>query len=144
MKNGFILTDGKEIEFAGTGQLSIGEGMQLDNRFSYDYSKKPQSITRRKRKTARAATLTMQVARNVLLQEQNLFEYVECFEQVCGKSGDLYWNGRREGAFCVRGVSFSFAVDAVDIATAVQISIELTESYTKKQTGNRNIKIRHF
>lgn len=134
MKNGIYIDEQNQIEFVGAGQLSIGAGLQLDSRFAYDYSKKPQSITRRKKKTARTATVTMQVARNVLAPDINLFEVVESFEGIAGQTGDLYWNEAREGSFCVRSVSFSFAVDAVDIISAVQVSLELTESYQKTET----------
>ncbi len=134
MKNGFYIDEQNQIEFVGAAQLSIGAGLQLDSRFAYDYSKKPQSITRRRKKTARTATVTLQVARNVLAPDINLFEIVEQFEGIAGRTGDLYWNEVREGSFFVRGVSFSFAVDAVDIISAVQISLELAESYQKTDT----------
>ena len=139
MKNGFIFTDGKELEFIGVGQLSIGAGLQLDSRFAYDYSKRPQSIMRRRRKTARTATLTLQISRNALNPGMNLFESVDAHELLVGQTGDIYWNGANVGTFCVRGASFSFAVDAIDIATAVQISLELTESYQKAETKRRTI-----
>ena len=66
MKNGIYIDSEHQLEFVGTGQISIGEGLQLDQRFAYDYSKRPQSITRRKKKTARTATVTLQVARGAL------------------------------------------------------------------------------
>ena len=62
---------------------------------------------------------------------------MESFAQFVGQTGDLYWNEASEGSFCVRGASFSFAVDAVDIATAVQVSLELTESYKAAKTKRR-------
>jgi hypothetical protein len=139
MKNGIYIDEQNQLEFVGVGQLSIGAGLQLDSRFSYDYSKKPQSITRRKKKTARTATVTLQIARNAMAQDLNIFEIIESFENIAGQTGDLYWNNANEGAFCVRGVSFSFAVDAVDIISAVQISLELTESYKKTETKSRKV-----
>lgn len=139
MKNGIYIDEQNQLEFVGTGQLSIGAGLQLDSRFAYDYSKRPQSITRRKKKTARTATITLQIARNAMAQDLNIFEIIESFENIAGQTGDLYWNNANEGSFCVRGVSFSFAVDVVDIISAVQISMELTESYKKTETKSRKV-----
>lgn len=148
MKNGFIFSDGSTLDFIGAGQLSVGDGMQLDSKFSYDYSKKSQAITRRKKKTARTATCTLQIMRSVLNPEQNIFSVVSDFEAIVGQVGNLYWNGGNAGSFCVRGVSFSFAVDAIDIASGVQISLELTESYMHKDKNAQNsapkVTIRHF
>ena len=124
----------------GTGQLSIGAGLQLDSRFAYDYSKRPQSITRRKRKTARTATVTLQIARNAVVPDMNLFETVDSFAEIAGRTGDLYWNGANEGKFCIRGVSFSFATDAIDIISAVQVSLELTECRQETKTKGRKEK----
>lgn len=137
MKNGIYIDDEHQLEFMGTGQISIGEGLQLDQRFAYDYSKAPQSLTRRKKKTARTATVTLQIARGALAPELNLFDVVDDFSLIAGKTGDLYWNEAREGKFCVRGVSFSFALDAIDIVSAVQVSLELTESYTPTEKKPR-------
>ena len=48
----------------------------------------------------------------------------------------------------MRGVSFSLAVDAIDIVTGVQISLELTEGYTEtaKSPSSKEPKVtvRHF
>ncbi len=137
MKNGIYIDSEHQLEFVGTGQISIGEGLQLDQRFAYDYSKRPQSITRRKKKTARTATVTLQVARGALAPGLNLFDVVDDFSALAGQTGDLYWNEAREGKFCVRGVSFSFAIDAIDIASAVQVSLELTESYAPAEKKPR-------
>ncbi|MBR4986454.1 MAG: hypothetical protein IKY83_12030 [Proteobacteria bacterium] len=137
MKNGFYIDEQNQLEFVGTGQISIGDGMQLDQRYANDYSKRPQSIVRRRKKTARTATVTLQIARSALMPELNVFDVVDDFSALAGQTGDLYWNEAREGKFCVRGVSFSFALDAVDIVSAVQVSLELTESYTPEAKKKR-------
>ena len=135
MKNGLYIDSNNQIEFMGAGQLSMGAGMKIDTRYSYDYSSRPQSLARRGHKTARTATITLQIARNALAQGLNLFDVVALYESIAGQSGELYWNEQNEGYFCVRGVSFSFETDAIDIVSAVQISLELAEGYraTKKQ-----------
>lgn len=146
MKNGFVFEDGNELEFVGAGQLSIGAGLELDQRFAYDFSRKPQAIVRRKRKTARTATVTLQISRAPNSPEMNLFDIVSEFEDSTGKVGGLYWNARREGTFCIRGTSFSCAVDAVDIVSSLQVSLELVESYqrTNESQRERPLKIEMF
>ena len=144
MKNGFYIDKGNQIEFMGAGQISIGSGLKTDSRFSYDYSGKPQSLIRRGRKTARTATVTLQIARSVISHDINIFDIVALYESIAGKVGDLYWNGSYEGMFCVRGVSFSFAIDAIDIVSAVQISIELVEGYRVTEPKKRSIGTYHY
>ena len=78
-----------------------------------------------------------EMARGALAPGLNLFNVVDDFSALAGQTGDLYWNEAREGKFCVRGVSFSFAIDAIDIASAVQVSLELTESYAPAEKKPR-------
>ncbi|MBQ9243473.1 MAG: hypothetical protein IJ165_09695 [Proteobacteria bacterium] len=58
----------------------------------------------------------------VEVPELNLFDVVDDFSALAGQTGDLYWNEAREGKFCVRGVSFSFAIDAIDKVQMVNAS----------------------
>lgn len=131
MKNGFIFSDGNELEFIGAGQLNFGDGLELSQRFAYDCSKRPQSITFRKRTTARTGTINLAFTHSDV---PNIFNAIADYEAVCGRVADLYWNNQNRGKFLVKSVQFSPSIDAVDIISAVQIGIEIQEGYEPQKT----------
>ena len=132
MKYGFETKDGQSFEFVGDMSMSVGSGMQLDTRYGHDASKQPQSLTRRKRNQAKTATVNIAITR---AHKTNLFDEVQKYESLAGSIGELTWAYQDMGLWCVRDVSFSFGVDAVDIVSSLQISMSLSEGYIKPKTN---------
>lgn len=138
MNYGIKPEKGEFIEFIGEMTLSIGDGLDLDTRFGYDASKKPQSLTRRRLNTAKTASLNVTLTR---FAAADLFKELEKYEQAAGVVGELFWDGLDLGLWCVKDVSFSLAVDAVDVISALQISINLCEGYVARKAKKVDIKL---
>lgn len=133
MRHGIISTDQRSYTFSGQMTLSIGDGLTLDTRYGYDASKRPQSLVRRRSNAARTGTI--QVVFNKV-NAPDLFTEIQKYEELAGVVGELWWDGKSEGQWCIRDVSISLAVDAVDIVYGVQISMHIAESYvTNRRTG---------
>ncbi|MBR2307864.1 MAG: hypothetical protein IKA48_11785 [Fibrobacter sp.] len=131
MKNGFVFSDDNELEFTGAGQLSFGNGMELSQRFAYDGSKRPQTITFRKRPLARTGTINIAFTHSDV---SNIFNAIADYEAVCGRVANLYWNGQNRGKYLIKSVQISPSIDAIDIISSVQIGIEVQEGYEPKTT----------
>ena len=131
MRNGFVFSDDSELEFTGAGQLNFGNGMELSQRFAYDCSKRPQSITFRKRPIAQTGTINLAFTHSDVA---NIFNAIADYEAICGRVANLYWNGQDRGKFLIKSVQFSPSIDAIDIISAVQIGIEIQEGYEPKTT----------
>lgn len=129
MRYGFVTKSGDEYEFKGVLTMSIGSGMTLDTRYGYDASRRPQSLTRRKRNAARTASLNITVGRS---ETVDLFSEIQKYEELAGATGYLIWTGNNHGLWCVKDISCSLAVDTTDIISSVQISINLSEGYMGK------------
>ena len=132
MKYGIETKDGQRFEFIGEMSMSVGSGMAIDTRYGNDASKQPQGLTRRKRNQARTATV------NITVYRANIFDEVQKYEILCGVVGELTWAGQDMGLWCVRDVSFSFSVDAVDVASSVQVSMSLSEGYVRRENTVRH------
>lgn len=130
MKNGFVFTD-EPFEFTGATQMSIGAGLDLSQRFAYDYSKRAQSITFRKRSTAK--TGSVQITFNHT-QVSNIFDEISKYEEIAGQVGEFWWNGRNIGKYLIKSVQISLAIDGIDIISSVQIGLDIQEGYEKKTT----------
>lgn len=130
MKNGFVINN-DEFEILGASQISIGQGIEVNQRFAYDYSHIPQSISFRKRRTARTANLTVNINRSIV---SNLFAEKDRYEGICGKIGDLWWNDEYIGQFLIKSVQFSIATDPIDIYAGLQIGIEMKEAYVETKS----------
>lgn len=138
MKNGFIIK-GEDFEILGAASISIGQGVEVKQRYAYDYSRHPQSIAYRRRRTARTGNLTVVLNRSIV---SNLFVEKDRYEALCGNTGDLYWNDDYIGQFLIKSIQFSLSVDQQDIISALQIGIEMNEAYTpKKVEVPTNIKL---
>ena len=130
-----VLQDLTVIPLIGANTLSTGDGLELSQRYGYDASKKPQSLTHRKRNTALTATL--QTAFNPKLCNENgytIFEYITELEGVCGKKVDLFWNGKEKGSLIVTSVDFSANTDTFSVFPEMAVSISLTEGYVSHPT----------
>lgn len=130
MKYG-IETKDRQFEFVGEMTMSIGSGMTLDSRYGHDASNRPQALTRRKRRQARTATVNVTIGR---AHVRNIFDEVQKYEALAGAVGELTWAAQDLGLWCVRDVSFSFGIDAIDIAASVQVSMSLSEGYVRPES----------
>ena len=138
MKNGIVINN-EDFEILGGQTLSIGQGVETKQRFSYDSSHNPQSIVYRIRKVARSANLNIVINRSIV---QNLFSEKDRYEAIVGKMGDLWWNDEYIGLFLIKSVQFSLATDPIDIISGLQIGVELVEGYqAKKAETPTNIKL---
>lgn len=129
MRNGFVFQN-ENFEMTGATQLSMGGGLEVSQRFAYDYSKNPQSIAYRKRATARTGSVSMVFGKT---QVENIFDEVAKLESLAGRVGAFYWNGREIGNFLIRSVQLSFAIDGVDIISSAQVGLEIQEGYIEKK-----------
>lgn len=129
-----ILDDKSILPLIGAVSYSTGDGLELSQRYGYDYSKKPQSLTHRKRNTA--LTLTAQTAFNPVLCAENgleMMDYISDLEHLCGQKVDLFWNKKNIGSFVVQSVQFSGNVDCVHIISQMAVSLAMTEGYVKRE-----------
>lgn len=129
-----VLQDKSIIPLIGAVSYSTGDGLELTSRYGYDYSKRPQSLTFRRRNTA--LTLTAQIAFNpVLCAENNLVmnDYISDLEHLCGEKVDLFWNKRNVGSFVVQSVQFSGSVDHISLISQMAVSLSMIEGFVKRE-----------
>mgnify|MGYP003301221604 CR=1 FL=1 len=134
MNNYFVLQDKSVLPLIGAVSYSTGDGLELSQRYGYDYSKKPQSLTHRKRNTA--LTATVQTSFNPVLCSENdvmMMDYISDLEHVCGQKVDFYWNKKAIGSFVIQSVQFSGATDAVQILSGMAVSFSMTEGYVRRE-----------
>ena len=144
MKNGIVVGD-KEIEFIGDGSYSEGNGLEMSSRFTYDYSKKPQGITRRKREIAKTASVRFSFTSIECVQKikKNVFDYTAILEQSVSNNCDLFWNGENRGKFAVISAQFSPVLDSVDIVSGCSVALTFTEAHiSKKVVGTSGTKVK--
>lgn len=135
MKNYIVLDDLSTIPILGGNTYSTGDGLELSQRYGYDASKRPQSLTHRKRNTALTATIQAGFTPKLCIDAgYQLFDYISELEDVCGKKVDIYWNGRFKGAFVILGVEFSASVDIYSIFPEMSVSLSMTEGFIKRET----------
>ena len=129
-----VLSDKSILPLIGPVSYSTGDGLELSSRYGYDYSKKPQSLTHRKRNTA--LTLTAQIAFNPVLCIKNnvmMMDYISDLEHLCGQKIDLFWNKRNVGSFVVQSVQFSGSVDHISIISQMAVSLSMTEGFVRRE-----------
>ncbi len=137
MKNGFVFSD-NEFELTGEGQLSMGEGLEMSQRFAYDYSKRPQTIVFRKRRTARTGSVSVTFGH---AQVENVFDEIAKYEAIVGRVGEFYWNKQNLGKFLIKSAQMSFALDGVDIISGCQIGLEIQEGFERKARKHVNVQL---
>lgn len=133
--NSYIVIDSAVIPLIGANTYSTGDGLELSQRYGYDASKRPQSLTHRKRNTALTATIQIGFTPKLCIDAgYQLFDYISSLEDVCGKKADIYWNGRFKGSFVISGVEFSASVDIYSIFPEMSVSLSMTEGFIKRET----------
>ena len=141
MHSYFVLSDKSVLPLIGTVSFSSGDGLELSQRYGYDYSKKPQSLTHRKRNTA--LTVTVQTSFNPVLCAENnimMMDYISDLEHICGQKVDFYWNKQNVGSFVIQSVQFSGATDAVQILSGMAVSLSMTEGYVRRENLETAVK----
>ena len=135
MLNYFIRAKGEQLPLIGGITLSTGDGLEVSQRYSYDYSKKPQSLTYRRRNTALTASLQLAFTNSQCLDaEFGMMEYIAELEEVCGERVTLVWNGETFGDFIITQIQFSSQVDPMAIYPQMAVSIALTEEWVRRST----------
>lgn len=135
MLNYFIRAKGEQLPLIGGVTLSTGDGLELSQRYGYDYSKTPQSLTYRRRNTALTASLQLAFNNSQCLDAKyGMMDYISELEEVCGERVTLVWNGVTFGDFVITQVQFSSQVDPMVIYPQMSVSVALTEGWVRHNT----------
>lgn len=130
----YIQTESNKIPLIGANSFSSGDGLELSQRFGYDASKKPQSLTYRKRNTALTATIQSGFTPKECIEYGfRMYDYMSEIEYLCGQKVDLYWNEKLKGSFIVTSVDVAANVDTFSVFNQISISIALTEGYVRRE-----------
>lgn len=133
MLNYFIRKDDEILPIIGGVTLSTGDGLELSQRYGYDYSKTPQSLTYRRRNTALTASLQLAFNNKQCLEAKyGMMDYISELEEVCGERVTLVWNGVTFGDFVITQVQFSSQVDPMVIYPQMSVSVALTEGWVRR------------
>ena len=133
MLNYFIRAKGEQLPLIGGITLSTGDGLEVSQRYGYDYSKTPQSLTYRRRNTALTASLQLAFNNKQCLDAKyGMMDYISELEEVCGERVTLVWNGVTFGDFVITQLQISSQVDPMVIFPQVSVSISLTEGWVRK------------
>ena len=117
--------------------LSTGDGLDLSQRYSYDASKKPQTLVYRRRNTALTATLRLAFDINACVENNTrLFDYISQISDNIGRRGELIFNGNNLGDFVIENAQFSCDCDAFIPFSIVNVSMSLTEGYVRHEALN--------
>lgn len=135
MLNYFIRKDDEILPIIGGVTLSTGDGLEVSQRYGYDYSKTPQSLTYRRRNTALTASLQLAFNNKQCLDAKyGMMDYISELEEVCGERVTLVWNGVTFGDFVITQLQISSQVDPMVIFPQVSVSIALTEGWVRRST----------
>lgn len=123
------------LELFEVVSFSTGDGLDLSQRRSYDYSKHPQSLVFRRRNTALTATMRLQFDINECAKRNiKLFDYISDLMNNTGRRVDLYFNGQNFGMFVIESIQFSGTCDATTAFSTVNASISFTEGFVRRET----------
>lgn len=141
MDNFFILDSKEVIPLIGAQSYSTGDGLELSQKYGYDYSKSPQSLTHRKRNTA--LTATIQATFNPVLCAESdipMMDYISRLEHLTGKKIEFYWNRENVGSFVIQSVQFSGSVDTIQVFSQMAVSIAMTEGFIRRENLTTAVK----
>jgi hypothetical protein len=128
--NYFVLADSTIFPLIGAISYSMGEGLETDQKYGYDYSKKPQSLVYRKKNTAKTLTIQMAFTPTYCVEYDKLpMDYVASLEAITGQKIDFYWNRQLVGSFVISQMQFSCNVDVYQLFDSMSVSISMTEGY---------------
>ena len=135
MQNYFV-QNGVSIPIIGAVSLSTGDGLDLSQRFAYDYSKRPQSLVFRKRNTALTATIQQSFTNSMCVDNGflHIFVYIDTIQDAVGELVGVYWQGILVSNFVVVSAQVSASIDAQSIISAAAISLSLIEGFVRRET----------
>lgn len=136
MKNYLVDTNKKVLPLLGAQSFSTGDGLELSQRYSYDYSKSHQSLVFRRRNTALTASMQIQFTNRMCVEAgfMNILDYIDDLHDTTGRLFDLYWQARLVGRFIVISTQFSAVADAQQIFPAMAVSLAFTEGFIRRET----------
>ena len=142
-RNWIETAEGEKIPLLGTASLSIGQGVECAGRYSYDASRVPQGVQRRKRNVAQTASLSVQILPLVCANSGvRVFDYIARIEGVVGKKIRLFWGDSEVGAFVVKSAQFSATPDPHDVISGMSIGLSLIEGIVYNPQPAREIAVR--
>jgi len=132
----YIVYNGVVIPVVGASSFSTGDGLDLSQRFAYDYSKNPQSLVFRKRNTALTASMQLSFTNQMCIDNGflHIFDYIDKLQSVVGELVELWWNWRKISQFIVVSAQFSAVTDCQSIFPAMAVSLAFTEGFVKRET----------
>lgn len=116
---------GDAMEIPSDCSFSEGSTLQSESRFSYDYTKTSQSITRCKRKQAKTYSISYELR---AAEFGNLFTKIGEIEGCVGRVGDLYFCGLNYGLCMVQSAAITLNIDACDIVSSVAVTLNILEA----------------
>ena len=124
-----------------TASLSTGDALEVDQRYSHDYTKTSQTIIRRRRNTALGGTIRLG-ATTAELAENNvsIADYIRKFQSLVGKLFTLVWYDREIPKLLCKSVQISPDVDCIETFSGVQISITFVEGFTVRRSAQTLVK----
>lgn len=134
--NCYISLDSKVIPLVGPVSFSTGDGLDVSQRYGYDYSRAPQSLVHRKRTTALTATVNLSFTELMCADAgaASIYDYIDDLQNTVGERVNLFWNGRNFGAFVVVSAQVTASVDALQPISAASVALALTEGYVRRET----------
>lgn len=138
-KTGFDFNYKDPYDFSGCLELplqtslSAGQSVETSARFSHDYTKTSQSITRCKRLMARTFSAQFRMTRQ---EYADLFERLAAFEDSVGKTGQFYQSDALIGLVIISSVSLSLETGS-DGLHALSVGFELTEAQEPGKPSKR-------
>ena len=124
------------IPLIGALSMSTGDGLDLSQRFAYDYSKRPQSIVFRRKNTALTASVQLSFNNQMCIDNGflHIFDYIDTMQSVVGDLVGLYWNRKKTSDFILISAQFAAPVDSQSIFPEMSISLSLTEGFVRRDT----------
>jgi len=123
------------LEIPPECSFSCGQTLETSERFSKDYTKASQSITRCKRLTAKTYSIQYMLHRQMV---SNLFEELAIIEDSVGKTGELYQSDENLGLAVISSAAISFEPCSDGIAS-ISVGLELIEALEPKKPAKRLI-----
>ena len=132
----YIIEDARVIPLLGAQSFSTGDGLELSQRFGYDYSKSPQSLVFRRRNTAMTASMQLSFTNKMCIDAGfiNIMQYLDTLQDLVGKLVDLIWCERQHGSFVVVSVQISAPIDPIQIFSDISLGFEFTQGFVKHET----------
>lgn len=134
---GIDFSNDNSVVFPRECAFSRGSTLATDSRFSYDYSKTSQSITRRRYPMAPTYTLNFTYNRvNTLDIVGEIYRLEDCVK----RTGTFYYNGEELGLVVVKSVTITPHFDAHGDVYACDVGMNLLAARVPSQRANVEIR----